>query len=161
VNAPVPPDRLLLEQDLAAPPFRCGEVEERWRLVAIHWPHVFVAVSAAERSGAPGEFGFRFECSGYRQSPATAQPWDLEGNAPLPAARWPAGKVIVPSVFRPEWKEGLCLYLPCDRLSIEGHPDWVHQYPNRLWQPQRGIICYLEQIYDLLNQADYTGIRSA
>lgn len=50
-------------------------------------------------------------------------------------------------------------YLPCDRRAIEGHDAWRHQYPSRLWQPQRGIICYLEQIYDLLNQSDYTGLR--
>ena len=28
-------------------------------------------------------------------------------------------------------------------------------------QSKRGIICYLEQIYELLNQSDYTGIRGA
>ena len=74
---------------------------------------------------------------------------------------WPAGRSIVPSVFRTEWKGGQCLYLPCDRMSIEGHGDWIHKHPNRLWQSQRGIICYLEQLYDLLNQDDYSGVRGA
>jgi hypothetical protein len=149
----------MLEQDLAASAFRRGEIQGQWRHVATHWPYVIIAIAAAERPGAPSEFGFRFECSGYRQRAPTAQLWDLEQDGTLAAAKWPAGKLIVPSVFRPDWKEGQCLYLPCDRRSIEGHDDWHHKYPSRLWQPQRGIVCYLEQIYDLLNQSDYTGVR--
>ena len=35
---------------------------------------------------------------------------------------------MVPSVFRPEWKQGLCLYLPCDRMSIEGHEAWRNDH---------------------------------
>src|SRR4051812_48214628 len=160
MNAPAPPGRLLLEQDLAAPEFRLGEVEGRWRRVGLNWPYLTMTVRAAERPSGPEEFGFRFECSGYRQSPATARPWDLANDAPLPASQWPAGRSIVKSVFRPDWKSGT-LYIPCDRVSLEGHPDWYHQHPHRLWQPKRGIICYLEQIYELLNQSDYTGVRGA
>jgi hypothetical protein len=161
MNSVVQPDRLLLESDLTAPIFRCGQIEGRWRHVATTWPHAVIAVSAAARPNAPAEFGFRFECTGYRQTPVAGQPWDFEKNTPLPAARWPAGRSIIPSVFRPDWNGGKCLYLPCDRLSINGHGNWVHQHPSRLWQPERGIICYLEQVYDLLNQSDYTGVRGA
>jgi hypothetical protein len=157
----IPPDRLLLEADLAAPEFRCGQIEGKWRHVATAWPLVTIAVSAAQRANAPTAYGFRFECSGYRQTPPTAQPWDIEHNKPREPTRWPAGRLLVPAVFRPDWKGGQCLYLPCDRMSIEGHGDWAHKHPNRLWQPQRGIICYLEQIHDLLNQDDYTGVRGA
>jgi len=157
----VPPDRLMVEQDLAAGEFRCGEAEGKWRHVVTRWPHVIIAVTAAERAGAPSAFALRFECSGYRQTPPTAQPWCLDTDRPLPPPRWPTGSSIVPSVFRPEWKGGTCLYLPCDRISIEGHQNWVHEHPSRLWQPARGVVCYLEQIYDLLNQGDYTGVRGA
>lgn len=155
------PDRLLLEGDLAAPEFRCGEIEGKWRHVGGECPFALIAIHAAERANAPSEYTFRFNCTGYRQSPPTAQPWDLQANAPLPPARWPTGRSLVPAVFRPEWKGGQCLYLPCDRLAIEGHDQWPHQYPNRLWQPSRGIICYLEQVHDLLNQSDYSGIRGS
>jgi len=157
----VPPDRLLLESDLAAPHFRCGQIEGKWRHVTTTWPHVIFAVASAKRSHAPDEYAFRFECSGYRQTPPTAQPWDIDGQKSLAAARWPGGRSLVPAVFRPEWKGGQCLYLPCDRMSIDGHGEWIHKHPNRLWQPQRGIICYLEQLYDLLNQDDYSGLRGA
>ena len=161
MNLPVGPDRALLEQDLAAPEFRCGEIEGRWRRVALAWPYVILAVSAPERAGAPAEFGFRFECTGYRNRAVTAQPWDIGGDVPLAAARWPTGPVLVAAVFRPDWKQGQCLYLPCDRMSIEGHDNWMSEHPSRLWQPTRGIICYLEQIYDLFHQSDYSGIRGA
>lgn len=161
MNAPVPPDRLMLEQDLAAADFRCGEAEGRWRHIATYWPHVILAVAAPERVNAPNEFAFRFECSGYRQTPVTAQLWDAEQNIAMPKAGWPTGPSHVCAVFRYEWKHGQCLYLPCDRLSIEGHNDWPTKYPSRLWKPARGIICYLEQIYDLLHHSDYTGVVGA
>lgn len=158
MNTTISPDRQLLEQDLTAPEFRCGHLEGRWRHIDTTWPHVVIAVSAPERTNAPVEYLFRFECSGYRQKAVTARPWDLESNSPLPPSRWPSGNAIIKSVFRPDWNSGQCLYLPCDRIAMEGHTDWPAQYPNRLWQPSRGIICYLEQIYDLLNQSGYSGI---
>ncbi len=161
MNIVVPPDRTLLEQDLAAPGIRCGEIEGRWRHVATSWPYVIFGLAAPTRPNAPLEYGFRFECSGYRQVPATAQPWNIEANQPLPPPRWPKGGPIVSSVFRPEWRQGQCLYLPCDRLSIEGHPNWRNEHPSRLWQPQRGLICYLEQLHDLFFQGDYSGLACA
>ena len=161
MNALVPPGLALLEQDLASPEFRCGEIEGRWRHVGTAWPYSVIAVSAPPRPRSPHEFGFRFDCSGYRQNPATAQPWDIAANAPLPSNRWPTGTAIVSSVFRPTWKQGQCLYLPCDRVALDGHDQWRSEYPSRLWQPLRGIICYVEQIYELLNQSDYTGISGA
>lgn len=156
--APLPPDRLMFEEDLAKPEFRIAQFEKRWRHAGTQWPHVLLAVSAPEKPNGPVEFGFRFECTGYRQTPVTVQPWDLQQNTPLPSNRWPTGKSIVPSVFRPTWKNGTCLYLPCDRISVAGHDGWLTQYPGRMWQASRGIICYLEQIYELLNQSDYSGI---
>ena len=158
MNAPILPALLMLQQDLAAAEFRCGEVEGRWRHVSTNWPHVIIAVTSPARSNAPSEFVLRFECSGYRQMPVTGQPWDLNRNAPLATDSWPAGPFYVSAVFRPEWKNGLCLYLPCDRFSNEGHDEWRTKYPSRLWNPSRGIICYLEQVYDLLNFGDYAGV---
>ena len=161
MNAPTPPDRPLLERALAAPEFRCGEAEGRWRRVSLAWPHVVIAVSAPARGAAPLEFGFRFECTGYPVVPVTAQSWDLQTGAPLPAARWPTGGPIFNSVFRPGWKHGMCLYLPCDCMSIEGHDNWCNEHPSRLWRPDRGIICYLEQLHDLFHQSDYSGVAGA
>jgi hypothetical protein len=157
----VSPDHVMLEQDLAAATFRCGQFDGKWQHIATAWPHVVISVVAAPRPSAPDSYAFRFECSGYRQTAPTARPWDAKSGGPLTPTAWPTGLRLVPSVFRPDWKEGQCLYLPCDRMSIDGHGDWLHVHPNRLWQPQRGIVCYLEQLYELLNQSDYTGVRGA
>lgn len=155
----MPPDRALLERDLLAAEFRCGEIEGRWRHVETSWPHVVISVPAAPRTNSPAEYGFRFECSGYRQVAVTGGPWDIAARAPLAPHRWPTGRNILPSIFRPEWQNGECLYLPCDRRSIQGHGNWAAIHPARVWDPQRGILCYLEQLYDLLNSSDYTGAR--
>jgi hypothetical protein len=154
----ISPDRQILEQHLERAEFRLAQFERRWRKVFLIWPYVIIAVSAAARPNAPADFAFRFECTGYPQVPVTAQPWDLDTNAPLAPNRWPTGRFIVPSIFRPDWKAG-SLYIPCDRLAIEGHVNWPQEYRRRLWDSSRGLICYLEQIYELLNQNDYTGTR--
>ncbi|WP_426129691.1 DUF7665 family protein [Pararhizobium sp. PWRC1-1] len=161
MNAVIPPDRILLERDLAAPEFRCGEFEDRWKVVVLSWPHVLIAVPAPPCGTAPTSYGFRFECSGYRQTPVTAQPWNIAAGKPLDADGWPTGSSQVVAVFRPDWRNGECLYIPCDRFSIEGHDNWRTEHPSRLWNPERGIIGYLEQIYDLFHQSDYSGIRGA
>ncbi|NTH81494.1 hypothetical protein G6K97_30590 [Agrobacterium rhizogenes] len=161
MNVVLPPDRLLLERDVAAPDFRSGQFDGKWKLVELSWPYVTITVSAPTRGTAPTQFGFRFECSGYPQIPVTARPWDVDVGKPLAADNWPTGRSHVAAVFRPEWRNGECLYLPCDRYSIEGHEGWRTEHPSRLWNPKRGIIGYLEQIYDLFHQSDYTGVRCA
>src|ERR1700680_2710766 len=123
------PDERSLRADVAAGPFQLGVGQGRWRLGAIEWPLTFFAVSAAERSGAPKEWWFRFDCSGYPQQPPTARPWDMDAKQPLPGPRWPGGRSRVPAVFRPDWKDGTCLYLPCDRIAAAGHENWRHDTP--------------------------------
>lgn len=161
MDAVVSPSLRVFEEHRARPDFRLGEAEARWKHVATAWPWIIIEVRAAERRNAPSSYAFRFELSGYAASPATAQPWDTRAKAPLAFNAWPNGKAIIPSIFRTDWKGGSCLYWPVDRLSIEGHDHWRHQHPSRLWQPRRGIICYLEQLHDLLNSSDYTGPRGS
>jgi hypothetical protein len=159
MTATVSLSQSLLEEDLAAPAFRSGEIDGRWRRISLVWPYLIVAVAAPSRPGAPAEYGFRFECTGYRANPVIGRPWDIAGSRPLAPECWPTGPVMVSAIFRPDWKNAECLYLPCDRMSIEGHGNWPTQYPNRLWQTDRGIVCYLEQIYELFHQSDYSGTR--
>jgi hypothetical protein len=151
----------VLRAHLDAGPFLSGVDRGRWRLVALSWPHVIIAVSAAERSGAPPEYTFRFECSGYPQTAPTAQPWSEFDNVPLPPERWPGGRSRVPAAFNPSWKSGQALYLPCDRLAIQGHDPWLTQHPSMIWSPRRDITQYLHVVYDLLNSSDYSGLRCA
>jgi len=86
----------MLRTHLDAGPFQSGVDRGRWRLLALAWPHVVIAVSAAERVAAPSEYAFRFECTGYPQTAPTAQPWSEANGAPLPHDRWPGGRLRVP-----------------------------------------------------------------
>jgi hypothetical protein len=146
------PDERALRADVAKPRFRLGQIEGRWRLADITWPYVLIAVTAKDGR----EYLLRFECSGYPQSPPTAGPWDPEKNAILAFDRWPRGAGgRVTCVFRPDWKNGSALYLPCDREAIAGHENWRTEMPSKIWRPSEGIVQYLELVHELLHSRDY------
>ena len=153
------PDEATFEAHIAGGPFQSGLDRGRWRLIAITWPYALIAVSAVSRSGAPDEYVLRFECSNYPQLPPTAQLWDTAQNAALPFDHWPMGRDRVAHAFNPGWKDGTCLYLPCDRLSIEGHDGWRTQHPSMIWSPEGDITQYLRIVYDLFHASSYTGVR--
>lgn len=154
------PDERALRADLGEGSFQLGACLGRWRHGAIEWPYAHIAVTAADRPGGPSEYWFRFDCSGYPQQAPTARLWDPDENKPLPVSRWPAGRSRVPAVFRPDWKDGTCLYLPCDRVSVAGHENWRTDHPALVWSPSRGIVLYLAELNALLNSSDYTGVRN-
>ena len=153
------PDERAFRGDAAKAAFRLGQAEERWRLIGIAWPIVTIGITAADGV----EYVLRFDCRGYPAAAPTARPWDAGQDAPLPFERWPGSKGgRVRAVFRPDWKGGTALYLPCDRVSREGHDNWVHETPTMIWRPDRGIIQYLEIVYELLHCADYQStVRTA
>lgn len=153
----LPPDERMLRLHLESGRFRSGAAAGWWRLVSLGWPYLIVGITA--RDGI--EYGFRFHCADYPHKAVTAQPWDIEKNAPLPGNLWPTGRARVPRAFNPGWKNGTCLYLPCDRQAIEGHDNWKHEHPALLWEPQKGICKYLGIIHELLNSSDYGGRRAA
>lgn len=149
---PAGPDERALRADVAKPAFRLAQSEGRWRLIDISWPSVVIAVAARDGTA----FALRFDCSGYPANAPTARPWDAQLDAPLAFDRWPGSKGgRVRAVFRPDWKGGTALYLPCDRVSREGHDNWRVETPTMIWRPERGIVQYLEIVYELLNCADY------
>lgn len=153
----VPPDEPVFRAHIAGGRFRSGSAAGRWRLVAVNWPYAVFGVRAADGV----EFGFRFEFTNYPHTPATARPWDLDRDAALAQNLWPTGRERIPLAFNPQWKNGSCLYLPCDRQSLDGHPQWHHQHPSLLWNPSLGVVHYLRVVHDLLNSGDYGGRRAA
>ena len=152
------PDQRAFEADVAKAPFRLGEVEGRWRLVRTAWPHAFFTVAAKDDC----EYVLRLDCSGYPQAPPTGGPWDMARSQVLAFSEWPVGNGgRVSAVFRPDWKSGTALYLPCDRESIKGHDNWQQEMPSKVWRPSDGIVQYLEQIYELLHCRDYASPAGA
>lgn len=135
----------ILEQHLQSARFRAGAARARWLQIKLEWPVLYVKVAARVGGGVV----LKIDCSGYPQQPPTAMPWNMETGAMLEPTQWPSGG-RVSHVFRPGWKNGTALYLPCDRQSIDGHPNWYSEYPSLIWKPDRGIVQYLEAVHDLL-----------
>lgn len=154
----ISPDQRAFETDVAKAAFRLGELEGRWRFIQMAWPYVFISVTAKDGI----EYILRLNCEGYPQLPPTGGPWDLGENKILAFEHWPRSKGgRVAAVFRTNWKNGSALYLPCDRSSIEGHPNWRNEMPSKIWRPVDGIVQYLELVHELLNCTDYTSPNSA
>ena len=146
------PDLRTFEADRGKAAFRLGEVEKRWHHIETSWPYVLIAITARDHQ----KYIFRFNCQGYPQTAPTGGPWNPSRNAILEFNRWPRGNGgRMSAVFRTDWKKGAALYLPCDRESLAGHPNWCHEMPSKIWRPQDGIVQYLELIHELLNCRDY------
>lgn len=147
------PDQRAFEADMAKPAFRLGVAQGRWRHLSTQWPFALFAVTAAD--GA--EHVLRLNCGGFPDEPPTGGPWDAQANMILAFDRWPRGRGgRLSAVFRPDWQGGSALYLPCDRVSIAGHPNWRSEMPSKIWRPRDGITQYLELVHELLNCSDYS-----
>lgn len=154
----ITPDERAFKADIEQPTFCLAQAEGRWQILSIIWPHVLCSVTAADGY----EYAFRLDCSGYPQQPPTGGPWDAEKNVVLAFDKWPRSKGgRLGSVFRTDWKGGTALYFPCDRASLEGHTNWQHELPSKMWRPADGINQYMELVYELLNCTDYSSPVSA
>ena len=152
------PDERTLRDHLGQPTFVEGVVRGRWRVVGnVEWPHVLVAVSAAQRDNGPDEFFLRLNLDGYPASAPTATPWDPEKGDKLAPERRPKGEVVG-HVFRTDWEKGNALYAPFDRVALKRHPDWARKYPGQAWNPSKDLAWVLRQVSRLLNDELYLGI---
>jgi hypothetical protein len=155
------PDERVFRSHIVGGAFQSGADRGRWRLEEIAWPYALFAVAAAPRESAPGEYGFRFLVDNYPATAPIGQCWDLERRAPLEYRRRPWGTGRVEIAFRIDWKGDTCLYLPCDRIAIEGHDAWRTQHAWMVWTASSDITLYLRILHDLLHSRDYTGVRGA
>jgi len=151
------PDEKILMSHLKSGRYLSGEARRRWNLISINWPLAMIDIIASDSR----EFTLRFDCSNYPVSPPTARLWDINTDAPAANGAWPQGTGRVAAVFRTDWKGGSALYLPCDRVTIEGHANWRTEYPSMIWNPERGIVQYLEIVHELLNSRDYVPAASS
>lgn len=145
------PDEQSLRADLASARFLSGEDRKRWQFKKLEWPFAYINVLARDRR----EYTLRVDCSGFPMTPPTGTFWDLSRNSKLTFDKWPQGGERLQLAFKPGWKNGDALYIPCDRESIVGHDCWFDQYPQLIWKPAKGISHYLEVVYELLQSRDY------
>lgn len=143
-------DQQAFEADVNSGAFLNGSLTGRWGVQSMQWPHTFIWV----RAGNGNRLLLRFELTNYPRQAPTAEPWDIEINAPLAPARWPRGDARVTAAFNPIWNAH-ALYIPCDRVAIQGHEAWRHQHPSMLWDPAAGIHRYVRVVSDLLGSPDY------
>lgn len=94
------------------------------------------------RVTAEGRIVLRFNLEGYPAKAPTGQPWDAENRGPLPNARWPRGSRHLNAIFNPNWNAA-ALYMPCDRVAMEGHDAWKQTFPEWWWTPRHTITHYL------------------
>ena len=146
------PDEQSLRADLASARFLSGEDRNRWQFKKLEWPFVYINVIARDRR----EYTLRLDCSGFPTTPPTGTFWDPSTNSKLSFDKWPKGGERLQLAFKPGWKSGDALYIPCDRESIVGHDCWFAQYPQLIWNPAKGISHYLEVVHELLQSRDYT-----
>jgi len=135
-----------LEAHLASGRFKAGVARRRWRLVALSWPFAFIEVF--DRQGRPT--CIRFDCTGYPAQAPQGTPWDYNAQRQLPAQLWPRGG-RVSQVFNPSWQGGAALYIPCDRVSIQGHANWYTELPHLIWNASRGLVHYVEALHEVLH----------
>lgn len=157
ISKPMAPDEKAFRANTSTGRFSAGVDANEWRLVSIDWPHATIAIAAVPREGAPSEYCFRFELSGYPNTAATAQVWNADEGRIATADERP--KVAYsPSPFRCDWLDGTALYIPCDRLAVQGHSDWPAQHAGELWDPAKGISQYLLYVHRLLHDDAYAGL---
>ncbi len=156
------PDELVFRDHLCGGVFRSGETRGRWRLISVEWPKAVIAVRAAPRESAPNEYAFLFDPTGYPNQAPTCRLWDADRGVPLPQTDWPAGTPgsRLAHAFNPSWRQN-AVYLPCDRVALEGHNGWRTQHPSLMWSPSKDITFFLGTLHDLLDSEGYTGRRGA
>lgn len=154
------PDEQVLSAHLESAVFQIGVVDGRWRLESLTWPSAVITVAAGPRTGAPGEFAFRFELTGYPETAPTGCIWDVGSNAPLPGPRRPKGvDGQILQLFRDNWMDGKALYAPFDRVALVDHGTaWADQWPMSIWTRDRDLVFILRHIHDELNSVGYVGI---
>ncbi|MGH2973618.1 MAG: DUF7665 family protein [Solirubrobacterales bacterium] len=140
-----------LARDLESPEVQLGVARGWWSIKKRRWPFLYVVVATAPNTYSEGEVMLRIDVGGYPQAP-TACPWNPEADAQLAADNRPAGG-RAGVAFRADWEGGRALYLPVDRVALEGHPSWPSEHPATAWDPERGIGQLLALVHTILNEA--------
>jgi hypothetical protein len=153
------PDESLFKAHLEEAPFQSGADAGKWGMHGeakdIIWPHPILWVRADKAIVPVGKIFLRFTVDGYSTDAPTACPWNVEKNSRLENALWPRLTGKFARVFRLDWKGGIALYAPCDRMAMPGHETWQQQFPFWWWQPQFTIVKYLEFVHMCLNPLRY------
>lgn len=139
----------LLNLDLEKPEYLSGVFDGDWGNEIENgpqWPISIFWVRAKDNL----KYYLRFDLTNYNQEAPTAQLWDIETNLPLAYEHFPKWSKRCLQVFK-IWGNQ-CIYLPCDRMAINGHTDWPVLHVNLVWKNGiDSIHKYLNEVHQILN----------
>lgn len=140
-----------LHADLTRSSVQVGVARGHWQIERVDGGLIVASISTAPTIHPPGSLALRIAALEYPDQPPTSTPWDLVGDCQLAADDRPkSGRAA--TVFRPDWEGGRALYHPCDRVAITGHPDWVREHADELWDPTDDISQLFRVVHTILNE---------
>jgi hypothetical protein len=145
------PDEGALRHDLQSLAFRIGERRDKWKLRGLRFPLAWFFIASRHVPKGPAGFLLRSDCSGYSGIAPTSQLWHGALDVPLALQFRPKTNRGVIEAFK-DWQH--CLYHPIDRVARD-HNNWVRDFPELLWTPEKDITFLLETVYDLLHSSEY------
>ena len=147
------PDEKMLNEHLNGAEFQLGTEDEKWGLVetSIDWPKRIFWVQSSIPPLEQDRYYFLFDLENYPNTAPTSMPWDIELNKGLEFSKWPKGTERINAAFNHGWNNGTALYIPCDRIAMNGHETWRQQFPHVWWSSDKTIVHYLRTIYKYLN----------
>jgi hypothetical protein len=144
---------LLLRADLESDAVEIGALRSKWHIDQLEFPLLRVTFTVPTAVHGPGRLTIIWNCEGYPTQAPTGYPTIPGTDNPLPAASRPTvGRCA--SAFRPDWENGLALYLGIDRRSLPGHPDWAATHPGETWDPAVGIVRAFDVVWRTLNESE-------
>lgn len=144
-------DKEIFKQHLESTPYEIGFNKGKWGVESNleDWPAVIIWVKCSGYIGLKSKYHFRFILSNYPEQTPNATVWDVNNNCISKSEDWPTSDSLS-EIFRPEWNVN-GLYLPCDKIAIDTHPDWSNKYNNYKWCSDSTIVNYLDLLFNYLN----------
>lgn len=151
----------MLDADLASGEVELGIHRGWWTIDAVEFPIVVVSFAVPVTLYPPGRLTLRIDCTDFPQQAPTAHPIDAASRAILDAGSRPThGRCAM--TFRCDWEDGRALYLPVDRVALNGHPNWRQEHTHEAWDPARGIVQFLRLVRrDLIDDPDAPAVDAA
>ena len=151
----------LLDADLASTHVELGVHRGWWSIDTVEFPTVVASFAVPVTLYAPGRLTLHVDCTDFPQQAPTAYPIDpVTGAILAPGSRPTHGRCAM--TFRSDWEGGRALYLPVDRVALNGHPNWRQEHPHEVWDPARGIVQFLRLVRrDLIEDPDASAVDAA
>ena len=147
------PDEKIFSDHLGNVDFQLGLENYDWGIDEIErdWPNKIIWIKSHIKINGTEKIYLFFNLENYPEQAPTSYPWDILKDTKLIASEWPKGNPSINSAFNAGWKSGSALYIPCDRIAMQGHENWKQNHPDIWWTSDKTITHYLKTVFRLLN----------